>query len=327
MISIVVVTYNQEHTIARTLDSLLCQQCDEPFEIVVGEDLSQDGTRAVLQDYAARHPDVIRLFLNDRNKGLVDNYFDCLLACRGELICDCAGDDYWCDSRKMQKQLDVMRAHPDVTLVHTAWQRRSGETGALSDGPALPFTAPLTDGREMLEAIITQTIVPVVHLCTSMYRKSVFLQAYEAHRHLFRDKQLRCEDLQLVFVMALSGRIAYLPDVTLHYTVSEGTLSNASDYDRRFRFTYSAAELSHTLSETFGIRSQRITQYFSLRVYELLMHALRNHDPAQRALALDSQRRWQAPDTWRTRLLKALTATSPTWHLALALRSAVRRIR
>ena len=47
MISVVVVTYNQEKTIGRTLDAILCQKCHLPIEIVIGEDCSTDGTRAI----------------------------------------------------------------------------------------------------------------------------------------------------------------------------------------------------------------------------------------------------------------------------------------
>ena len=79
MISVVVVTYNQEKTIARTLDSILCQRCHLPIEIVIGEDASTDNTRAICEDYAKRYPQ-IRLFSNPQNKGVADNYIDCLLA-------------------------------------------------------------------------------------------------------------------------------------------------------------------------------------------------------------------------------------------------------
>jgi glucosyltransferase len=101
-ISVIVATYNQEDTIARTLDSVLMQQCHVPIEIILGEDCSTDGTLAVCQRYADEHPDVIRLIANKQNKGLVDNYFDCMLAAQGKYIADCAGDDFWTDPLKLE---------------------------------------------------------------------------------------------------------------------------------------------------------------------------------------------------------------------------------
>ena len=50
MVSVIVVTYNQEKTIGRTLDSILMQQCHLPIEIVIGEDGSKDKTRVVCQE-------------------------------------------------------------------------------------------------------------------------------------------------------------------------------------------------------------------------------------------------------------------------------------
>ena len=83
MISVVVVTYNQAGTIGRTLNSILMQRCHVPFEIVIGEDCSTDNTRDICQIYAKQYPNIIHLICNERNKGIVDNYYDCLLACRG----------------------------------------------------------------------------------------------------------------------------------------------------------------------------------------------------------------------------------------------------
>lgn len=323
MISVIVVTYNQEDKIARTLDSILAQQCHDDVVIMVSDDASTDGTADVCRDYVNRYPDRIRLNVNATNKGLVDNYFDTLLACESELIADCAGDDYWCDTLKLEKELRIMEAHPEVTLVHTAWVRRMASTGRLETPPPPPFTAPFTDGKDMLEAIITQTRVPVAHLCTALYRKSIFLKEYNGHRELFRNKLFGCEDLQIVFAMALHGKIAYLPDVTLHYTFEDGTVSNTGDSERQFRFVRSVSELSYVLSDVFCVKSQRINDYFSLRVYALLMHSFRACLPSLRSEALECQKHWGAADTTRIRILKIITAIPLLWKTALGVRRLV----
>ena len=100
MISVVVITYNQEVTISRTLDSILMQQCHVPFEIVIGEDCSTDNTRAICQSYAEKHPDIIRLFCNEQNKGIVKQIYEQMpepkvvvavgiCACSGGIFKDC----------------------------------------------------------------------------------------------------------------------------------------------------------------------------------------------------------------------------------------------
>ena len=123
LISVIVATYNQEDTIRRTLDSILMQQCHIPYEIVIGEDCSTDSTRSICEEYVKEHPDTIRLFANKKNKGVINNYIDCILECRGKYIADCAGDDFWTDPLKLEKEVTILETHDDVTLVHTDWNR------------------------------------------------------------------------------------------------------------------------------------------------------------------------------------------------------------
>ena len=198
-ISVIVITYNQEETIGRTLDSILMQQCHVPYEIVVGEDCSTDNTLVVCKRYAEQHPDTIRILANKENKGPVNNYFDCMLQCRGEYIADCAGDDFWSDPKKLEKEVSILETSPNITLVHTAWNNFHVDSGLTTESDRQPFTAPVTKGTEMLEDIIVQTRIPVVHLCTSLYRKAIVLAELDKDEFMFRNKEFGCEDLQVAF--------------------------------------------------------------------------------------------------------------------------------
>ena len=117
--SITVLTYNQEHSLPVTLDSLLAQKTSFPFEIVVADDCSKDGTRDVIADYARRYPDIIQPIYNERNLGILGNYYSTLRQCRGKYISGCAGDDYWIDSEKLQRQVEVMERNPEIGVVYT----------------------------------------------------------------------------------------------------------------------------------------------------------------------------------------------------------------
>ena len=132
LVSVIVLTYNQQDTIARTLDSILAQRVSFPFEIVIGEDAGTDGTRSICEDYVRRYPDKVRLMPKAPNKGVVRNYFDTLEACRGEYIADCAGDDYWTSDTKLQRQADILMQRPEVAVVHTAWVKRKRKNYCLS---------------------------------------------------------------------------------------------------------------------------------------------------------------------------------------------------
>lgn len=117
--------YNHEPFIAQALDSVLAQKVTFPYEIVVGEDCSTDGTREVAIDYARRYPDRIRLLLHDRNLGIYDNDQSIIRACRGAYIAWLESDDYWTSPDKLQKQVDLLDANPD----YSACFHRAGAVG------------------------------------------------------------------------------------------------------------------------------------------------------------------------------------------------------
>lgn len=68
LVSVIIVTYNQESTIARAIDSVLSQECNFRFEIILGEDCSTDKTRKICIEYANKFPDIIKLQLTHATK-------------------------------------------------------------------------------------------------------------------------------------------------------------------------------------------------------------------------------------------------------------------
>ena len=87
LVTVVITTYNQEHYIRKAIDSVLAQKTDFDFEIYITEDCGTDGTRAILQEYAARYPGRIRLNLRQQNVGISRNWYEGLCAAKGEFVC------------------------------------------------------------------------------------------------------------------------------------------------------------------------------------------------------------------------------------------------
>ena len=323
MISVVVITYNQESTISRTLDSILMQQCHVPIEIVIGEDCSTDHTRAICERYAQKHPDIIRLICNQQNKGIVDNYFDCLLACRGKYIADCAGDDFWTDPQKLEKEVCVMEANNNVTMVITNWQYFEEESQKTIPSRQRHH-APVTPGRDLLKAIITQHNMSVFHLCTALYRADIFRKAYEEDTFLFRNKDFCSEDIQIAFSMALHGDIAYLPDITLSYSLGQNTVSNSTDDVKQFRFVRKMTDLIHYLASKHHID---IADFFPERIFALGMHTFRAHQPQLFQETLVCEKEWQVSRPLKNQILFAVMNREWLWKIGLIVRQAVLRLK
>ncbi|MBQ8777112.1 MAG: glycosyltransferase [Treponema sp.] len=115
--SVAVITYNQEEYISQTLDSILNQQHDYKYEIVVGEDCSTDNTKKIIEEYVEKYPEIIKPLYNNPNKGLIKNYFNVINHCQGKYIMECAGDDYWLPG-KVAKQIEFMENNPTVGMCY-----------------------------------------------------------------------------------------------------------------------------------------------------------------------------------------------------------------
>lgn len=115
-VSVAMITFNHECFIEQAVLSVLMQEVDFSFELVVGDDCSTDRTRAILSDLAARHPGRIRLLDRPNRLGAARNFVDVLRNCRGQYIALLEGDDYWTAKVKLKKQVALMDDHPEHAL-------------------------------------------------------------------------------------------------------------------------------------------------------------------------------------------------------------------
>ncbi|TVQ03043.1 MAG: glycosyltransferase [Balneolaceae bacterium] len=130
LVSVYLPTYQHANYICEAIESILMQETDFAFELIIGEDFSTDGTREIVYQYAENYPYLIRLITADYNVQQQANHMRCLLACRGKYIAICSGDDYWTDPQKLQKQADFMVANPEFSMCYHSYQiKKDGVIG------------------------------------------------------------------------------------------------------------------------------------------------------------------------------------------------------
>ncbi|GHV57444.1 hypothetical protein FACS189460_4020 [Deltaproteobacteria bacterium] len=115
-LTIVSTTYNHAPYIAQALDSWVSQKTDFPFQVLIADDCSTDGTTDIIRDYAARYPEIIKPVFRDQNLGPVKNGPDLMARIDTEYVAICEGDDFWLDPLKLQKQVDFLETHPECAL-------------------------------------------------------------------------------------------------------------------------------------------------------------------------------------------------------------------
>jgi glycosyltransferase involved in cell wall biosynthesis len=122
-VSVMVLTYNHANYIRQTLDSIVTQKTNFPFEILVGDDASTDSTAEIIREYHARYPDLIVPILHKENLGGYgkNNTLDALSKAKGQYIAPMDGDDYWIDDDRLQKLVDFLDKNTDfVACFHNA---------------------------------------------------------------------------------------------------------------------------------------------------------------------------------------------------------------
>lgn len=219
LVSVSVATYNHEHLIEECLDSILAQKTDFMYEILVGEDESQDNTREIVKKYAEKHPDKIRLFLRDAkmshmhdengNKIFSFNHKWLRMSARGKYIALCDGDDYWINDHKLQKQVNFLQSNPDFSLCF-----HNAKVVYSYSEKIHPFSN-LEEGEYTKSDVFVRWIVPT---SSTVFRS----EPIRDYRHAF-NKNFLFGDIIVFMTLADRGRIWYFDKVWSVYRKHRGS--------------------------------------------------------------------------------------------------------
>jgi glycosyltransferase involved in cell wall biosynthesis len=119
LVSISMITYNQEKHIAQAIESILMQETTFPIELVIGDDASTDTTPEICRSYQRKYPSCIKLNIAQKNQGSVINFLNTIYSCSGNFIAICDGDDFWTDKHKLQEQVLFLASHTDFSFCFT----------------------------------------------------------------------------------------------------------------------------------------------------------------------------------------------------------------
>jgi glycosyltransferase involved in cell wall biosynthesis len=224
-VSVCIVTYNQAKFIGKAIESALSQQTNFDFEILIGDDCSNDGTQDIIRDYQARYPDKIIPILQTKNLGQngLFNTNETYAHARGKYIAAFDGDDYWTDPLKLQKQVDFLDANPGFsTCFHNALI--TYEDGS----PAQLLNAPDQKTEYTTEDLIGED--EIWFMATSSV---MFWNVIKAYPKWFL--QSVSGDIPRYVLFSTYGKIGYLPDVMSVYRKNQnGTSFTDKEDDAKF---------------------------------------------------------------------------------------------
>ncbi|TWU41194.1 putative glycosyltransferase EpsE [Novipirellula aureliae] len=259
VVSVALITYNHEQYIEQAVQSVLEQQTPFPIEILVGEDCSTDGTRAVLERLDQQHPGRLTLLPRPKNLGLSGNLQDCRERARGRYLAVLEGDDYWIDPLKLKKQHDAMEMHPDWSMCFGACRvfYEDGSREAIIKPNVFP-SAPL-GVDDFLQECQIQT------MSVTMYRQGIIERTPMWH------SKLRIGDWALAILHANVGPIGFVPEVLTAYRAHAGGLWSGLATFRQWEellalFGYLESHFDGELATKMKLARENVIQQCSDRV-------------------------------------------------------------
>jgi glycosyltransferase involved in cell wall biosynthesis len=118
LVTIVCIAYNHAEFIDDAFHGFLWQNTDFPFEILVHDDASTDGTQEKIRWYAHHYPELVCPVLQGVNQYSANNKPVRIATDKaaGKYIAICEADDYWTDPQKLKKQVAFLERNPDYVV-------------------------------------------------------------------------------------------------------------------------------------------------------------------------------------------------------------------
>lgn len=219
IVSVYCLAYNHEKYIRDALEGFVTQKTNFSYEVVVHDDASTDNTGKIIKEYADKYPEIIKPIIQTENQyskhtPIIATFIAPLL--KGKYIAICEGDDYWCNTNKLQSQVEWLEEHKEYSAcVHNT------KLIDIESGKESYFNTCVEDADISIEQVL-QRGGACFHTSSILYRAE--------YMSIPSELQIpRIGDYPRAVYMALCGKVRYLHDVMSVYRMNvEGS------YTKRF---------------------------------------------------------------------------------------------
>lgn len=250
LVSICCLVYNHEPFLRQCLDGFVMQQTTFPFEAIVHDDASTDGSAAIIREYAEKYPDIIKPIYETENQyskhNGTDSIFrlmvDAAMSPNSKYIALCEGDDYWTDPNKLQMQVDVMEADESIGLVHTLARVYDQQSESFKDDL---WGQTINSFEEELIANRPVTL-------TTCFKKDLFIKArkfFQSRRH--EHKPWKMGDYPLWLYFSFYSKTHFIERPTGVYRLLKKSASHNPDPQKLADFELSAYDVRFFFAKQF----------------------------------------------------------------------------
>lgn len=159
-VSVVMCTYNGEKYLHEQLESII-RQTYPIYELLVFDDVSQDGTLNILEEYKLQYP-FIKVFVNKQNLGYTKNFEQAIQQASGDIISIADQDDVWM-AEKLARMIKSWK--PEYPLIYCNSYIFSGKVPAIAKEPVFR----MFEGTDARKIFLANTISGHAILCRKSF--------------------------------------------------------------------------------------------------------------------------------------------------------------
>jgi glycosyltransferase involved in cell wall biosynthesis len=253
-VDVVVLTYNHADHIEQNIVSILGQKTTYSFNLLIADDCSTDGTRAVIQKWVEKDERVY-LIATERNVGAVENARNVIGICQSDYLAFCEGDDFWLDNEKLQCQVDFLKSNPRFGMVHGDvsyfYQSKNCLGGSVNQYKGVTFPS----GKIFNEYLTSDKLF--VFTASVLIKRELFILC--ADYALFKSKKWMAQDLPTWLELANQTEIAYLDRIFAAYRLADESASRSKNSEYLYRFHQSVFDVRYYFWNKYsGSESEKI---------------------------------------------------------------------
>ncbi len=233
-VSVYCLAYNHEKYIRKTLEGFVNQKTDFKYEVIVHDDASRDGTRAIIEEFVKNYPEIFVPIYQQENQfskkiSIIGTYI--YPKVRGKYVAICEGDDYWTDVYKLKKQKEILDNNSGCAITTHIVGRITENGEPLSEKmprEELNYSSGLIDKDSFVERLLVDGYI--FQTSSYFFRKEIF--------RIFADKkpefvQFFNGDYSMLCVAASYGDCYFINEEMSKYRVmSEGSWTSRLSKDK-----------------------------------------------------------------------------------------------
>ena len=246
LVSIRCLVYNHEPYLRQCLDGFVMQQTTFPYEAIIHDDASTDGSATIIREYTDKYPDIIKPIYETDNQyckhdGSLARIMDAAMNPNSKYVALCEGDDYWTDPNKLQMQVDVMEADEQIGLVHTFARVYDQQSESFKDKL---WGWPINSFEDELIANRPVTL-------TTCFRKELFFKAQQFYRSHEHSSSWKMGDYPMWLYMSYYAKTYFIDKPTGVYRLLKNSASHSPDPQKLADFELSAYDIRFFFAKQF----------------------------------------------------------------------------